>query len=851
MKLQFHKKGIPTNILKRMSVLFVVFIVSVVFFEIITNISENVKVSKQSDATLPIVCINFLGDASTELHGYVNEMDPAYMRDAIIPLDNERNVDISIQCKDFDVDSLEYAILSLDTQRNISKNKLNFNKKGDIITAKFQAENLIEKNEEYLLVLTIKNEERKVYYYTRIMQPDGCNEKEILDFAQFFHNTALSDDASDLATYIEPDAYTNSQDLSHVTINSSLSQVAYGTFNGKQVGNVRVSLTDISTNYITLTFNYELISKNGEKSEYYTCTEDFRIRYTADRLYLLAYDRTMEQLLNADSVVIKDNLLNIGITNPDVQYLSNETGTIVSFVQNGSLYEYDQTDRKMKEIFTFVDDPTDPRLTYDQHQVLLLNIDESGTMDYVVYGYMNSGNHEGQCGINLFHYDAISDVSTEQVFITTSSSYQILNANFSELLYETADNDFYIMVNGTLLYMSLNELTTKELMTGLDDAQYAVSGSRRYLAWMDEATVAEVIHIMDLETGSSFDIKANEGEVLKPLAFMEDDFIYGAVKKNDITVDGAGSTIYPMYKLTISGISTGKAYEQKTYQKSGYYINNIDLQSYTIYLDRIQIDPDGTILPAEEDTIKNSVGEQNKAVPITTAKDDVKQQVVLFNMIPLAEDEKLGKVDFESTGLVLADDSRNVSVASATSSTQYFVYVGSKVTLATDDLISAIAEADANMGIVLDNEPKYVWKRGRKSYQNAITGIAVGSSDSEASGMARALSAMLVHEGENVQVHNLIESGETPISILSRTLKGYDILDLTGASLTQVLYYVNIGNPVYAYTGDDTAVLIVGYDAANIIYFDPMTNTNSKMGISDAAEYFETYGNVFVSYINE
>ncbi|WP_406544587.1 hypothetical protein [Pseudobutyrivibrio sp.] len=851
MKLQFHKKGIPTNILKRMAVLFVVFIISVVFFEIITNISESVKVSKQSDATLPIVSINFLGDASTELHGYVNEMDPAYMRDAIIPLDSERNVNISIQCKDFDVDSLEYAILSLDTQRNISKNKLNFNKKGDIITASFQAENLIEKNEEYLLVLTIKNDEREVYYYTRIMQPEGCNEEEILDFAQYFHKTALSDDAGDLATYIEPDPYTTSEDLSHVTINSSLSQVAYGTFDGKQVGDVRVSLTDISTNYITLTFNYLLTRKNDDKSEYYTCSEDFRIRYTADRIYLLAYDRTMEQLLDEDSVVIKNNLLNIGITDPNVQYLSNETGTIVSFVQNGSLYEYNQTDRKMKEIFTFVDDPTDPRLTYDQHQVLLLNIDESGTMDYVVYGYMNSGNHEGQCGINLFHYDAINDVSTEQVFITTSSSYQILNANFSELLYETADNDFYIMVNGTLLYMSLNELTTKELMTGLDDAQYAVSGSRRYLAWMDEATVAEVIHIMDLETGSSFDIKANEGEVLKPLAFIEDDFIYGAVKKNDIMVDGAGSTIYPMYKLTISGISTGKAYEQKTYQKSGYYINNIDLESYTIYLDRIKIDADGTILPAEEDTIKNSVGEQNKAVPINTAMDDVKQQVVIFSMTPLEEDEKLGKVDYEMTGLVLADESRTVSVASATSSTQYFVYVGSKVSLATDDLISAIAEADANMGIVLDNEPKYVWKRGRKSYQNTITGIAVGSSDSEASGMARALSAMLVHEGENVQVHNLIESGETPISILSRTLKGYDILDLTGASLTQVLYYVNLGNPVYAYTGDDTAVLIVGYDAANIIYFDPLTNTNSKMGISDASEYFEQFGNVFVSYINE
>ena len=85
--------------------------------------------SNQPAPTLPVVSINYLGDAKTELHGYVNEMDPAYMRDAIIPLDKDRNVNISIECKDYNVDSLSYAILSLDTQRNISKNELEFNKK--------------------------------------------------------------------------------------------------------------------------------------------------------------------------------------------------------------------------------------------------------------------------------------------------------------------------------------------------------------------------------------------------------------------------------------------------------------------------------------------------------------------------------------------------------------------------------------------------------------------------------------------------------------------------------------------------------------------------------------------------
>jgi uncharacterized protein YvpB len=72
---------------------------------------------------------------------------------------------------------------------------------------------------------------------------------------------------------------------------------------------------------------------------------------------------------------------------------------------------------------------------------------------------------------------------------------------------------------------------------------------------------------------------------------------------------------------------------------------------------------------------------------------------------------------------------------------------------------------------------------------------------------------------------------------------------LTGASLSQALYYVNLGTPVYAYTGDDTAVLIIGYDASSIIYFDPMTSSNSKMSISEATTYFESFGNVFVSYI--
>lgn len=848
MKLQFYKKGLPTSVIKRIILLLAVFVAAIIFFEILTNRQRAVEGINMDSPTLPLVSIEYMGDVTTILHGYVQEMDPCYMRESIIPLSDDRVISLTMDTKGQEVTAMSYQIRSIDTERNISGNDVTYSQEGDTITASIQAENLIEKNEEYLLILTVEQGEKSIYYYTRIMETEGCYEDRIIDFAQDFHDKALNKELEGLATYVESKSGGDKNELGHVTINSSLSQITYGSFTGVEVADPLVSLTDISTNYVSLSFAYELSSISGQNTDYYLCKEDFRIRYTDQRMYLLSYDRSMEQMLDAGQMDINENVLDLGVTN-DVDYLSNETGTVVSFTHSGSLFQYNQTERTLKTIYSFVNDPTDIRSTYDQHKILILNIDESGTMDYVVYGYMNAGQHEGQCGINLYHYDSISNISTEQVFIPSSSSYQILNANFSDLIYESSNNSFYIMVNGTLLYMQLNELVTQEIMTGMDNSQYAVSGSGRYMAWMENPVTSDSIHILDLETSNSFDIKAASGQLLRPLGFMDDDLIYGIVNEKDVSMDEAGTKVYPMSQVIIADITnTAGASQLMSYEKSGVYISDIRIESYTIYLDRIQKDENGNYVETTGDTIKNSAGEQNKAVELTTSVDAARGNVLSITMDELKEGESLGKIISDSPKLAMANHTRDIAVSTSTNSTEYFVYVGSSVTLATDDLLTAITEADANMGLVVDNTPRYVWKRGRKSYQNAIS-VTYGSSDSESNSQAKALSAMLVHEGENVQVHTLLEGGQTPISILSSTLKDYDILDLTGASLDEVLYYVNLGNPVYAYTGENSALLIVGYDSANILVYNPDNMSTSKMGMQDATEYFASLGNVFVSYI--
>ena len=99
-----------------------------------------------------------------------------------------------------------------------------------------------------------------------------------------------------------------------------------------------------------------------------------------------------------------------------------------------------------------------------------------------------------------------------------------------------------------------------------------------------------------------------------------------------------------------------------------------------------------------------------------------------------------------------------------------------------------------------------------------------------------------------MDVEGLLAQGETPKQILTEALSEYQVIDLTGCSMEQVLYYVNLKTPVFAMVGNE-AVLIAGYDEHNTILYNPETNTTYKKGIRDSETMFANAGNVFIGYI--
>lgn len=127
---------------------------------------------------------------------------------------------------------------------------------------------------------------------------------------------------------------------------------------------------------------------NGEL-EYYNVEEYYRVRYTNDRMYLLNFERTMDEIFRAENDDFYENYLQLGICSSDVEYKSNETGSILCFVKEGELWCYNATEKSFPRCSASVVMRIDSRENHKEHDIRIIKVDETGSADFVVYGYMN------------------------------------------------------------------------------------------------------------------------------------------------------------------------------------------------------------------------------------------------------------------------------------------------------------------------------------------------------------------------------------------------------------------------------------------------------------------------------
>ena len=835
------------------AVLSTVFLMATLIFGTLTNHANEDLTTEMEAATLPVVSLYQKGVEINELHGYATEMNAAYMRGTVTPIGTDRKLPITIQTYQTPVDAISYEIRSLDAERLIANADVDtYEEKKGKITAELPIQNLLERGEEYLLIIRLGSGTESIYYYTRILEPVDCYVEECVGFVLDFNDkTFNAETTGTLATYMEKTTGDNST-LHYVSLNSSLKQVGWADFRPERLTDPVPSIKEITSTYNVIVLDYVVtsIGENGE-SEYYNVEEYYRVRYTSNRFYLLNFERTVDQIFRGENQSIYDQYIQLGIRSGEVEYRANEGGTIVAFVQQGELWSYNTVENTLAKVFSFRGyEGIDKRENYGEHGIKIVGIDEVGSVDYMVYGYMNRGIHEGEVGIAVYHYDSLSNTNEELVFILSNRSYEVMKSGLGQLMYVNEGGELFLMVDGTVYGIDLNTLAMREVIRNLTDGAFAVSRSNRLIAWAERGGVEEAqssIRVMNLSNEKVSEITGGGGESLRPLGFMDEDFVYGTAKDADIFEDAAGNVTFPMYQIKIVEVTGDEVNVLKKYEKNGYYVSGVEIRDYTMYLNRIRYN--GTAYVGEDqDMIVNREGDADEMIGLTVSADEIKEAQV---QIVLSETSGGRAPKLLTPKETILTESRTVELDEENGSQYYYVYVKGNVILATDDVTKAVVAANENMGVVIGDNLEYVWKRSRKANQPALSDIAASQEDAASGSVAQCINAMLQREGINISVGALIEGGETPKNILNNTMKDANVLDLTGCSVEEVLYYVSCGSPVFAMTGSNDAVLVIGYDASSVAIYDPSTGTFYRRLMAEADEMFANAGNVFFTYLRK
>lgn len=812
------KKGIIKVI-----VLFLLLCTAFVGTAFFLNQEKTVGIRDMKEPTLPVVYMQLENVLINPMYGYAQEMEEQYMRDSLTPMGTSRELTLVVDQKESKVASVEYQISTADGTTVIEKNRLHTETlENGKIGATFQLQHSILMNQEYTLRFHVTLDDGSVYYYyTRLIQRAGMNTSHYLEFAENFYQQCIAK-GNEIATYLEPDETETNSTYATLNIHSSYERITWGQMKTTLEKKAIPVIKDINETTCSVAMDYVISDQTDEEEKEYYLVEDFyRMRYSQSRVMLLDFERETEKVFDGENPILTSTGINLGIVNKDIQYRYNKNEDIAAFVQAGELWSYNRSANKISRIYSFRDGELDNRKNLMQHNIKIVRVEESGDIDFVVYGYMNSDVHEGEVGIGVYHYGAELNQIREDAFIPMKTTYEYLKSDMEILSYVSKQDKLYLMLENDLYEIDAQNQSYRIVKENIQDDCYVVSKSQESIAWMNEMLENEStsITVMNLESGQQYQIQAGAGERIKAIGFVNEDLVYGLARQEDILVDNVGNITFGMHTARIEQFG-GTIVKEQT--QPDVWIRDVVIAEGLIEVQQVRKE-NGAYVEVESTHIMNTTQSSEEHISVRLVvtehkatqigldfEKNISNKNVLYVESNLLQQTETGIIDLQ---LVRQD------------SNIYYVYAKGKLDSTWTKVSDAIFRANTQMGVVLNRQQQYVWERGNRDDSNKVN---------------------------TEDVPSIILSGTIDEKTLQQSLgEGYDVLNMTGCTLDSVLYQVGKGNPVIAKVSDAINIVIIGYDKYNTILYYPVTQETGYYGINDSTALFENAGNVFVGYMEK
>ena len=812
-----------TRFLRRFLILLIVFVMGVAGTAFLMNNETTDDRSDMNNPTLPEVMVDFNGTLANRMYGYRQPMEADFVRDSVTPLDTTKKLTIAVNPYEEKIKSLSYEVRTSDGTKIVENRKvksLDSSGSDGYLRAQIEISSGLLMNQEYSLQISLDTSDGEAYYYTRVVSRSSTNTEDYVKFASSFAQMCMDKNAADgLAAYLES-AESSSTNFTAVTIQSPLSTISWGNLSPQisKKGIPVIKEINETTASISLKYEIKAANENGG-AEYYNVTDFYRLRYTDTRIMLLDFQRSADQVFDPQQTVITDDGLLLGVRDKNVTMLSNEDGSVTAFTQEGALWTYAPDTGKFVDIFDFRrksnGDFRDSRM---EHDIKLLGINDSGDLDFMVYGYMNRGTYEGYCGVGIYHYDHDQNVVEERVFIPTSESFEFLKKDLEKLSYVNEENELFLLLAKSLYKINIEDNSSEVLEEGIKNANFVSSDNNDHAAWLvSEGDEKGNIKEINFDTGETRLIEHEKGKRLRAVGFMNEDLIYGILNKSDILTDEDG---HKSEGISILRIEDFDGNVKKEYQKDGLYITDISVGSTLIEFELSAKSGDTSYVAQKKDNIMN-----NKKATENTVKIELVSASRTGVRVKLALNGT-AQTDSPLTMYAKVSSTNQKDIVLDTQIPQeftYYVYGQGGLDSIYTDPAKAILQADALGGVVLNRAQQYIWERGNKKTKTQM---------------------------DTAELPEAILAGTMDIKTLKKSVKKTGtVIDLTGCSLDSVLYEVSAQRPVIAKTGSDTSVVIVGYDEYNTYLYDPVKKETYPYGMNDSTDLFQKAGNVFITYV--
>ncbi|MDD6656206.1 MAG: hypothetical protein PUE95_02715 [Lachnospiraceae bacterium] len=829
------------------------FVLSILIISSVMNRGNSDITMEMSEASYPLVYVNYEGEHINCLHGYAQEMDVSFMRDTITPLGENRELSLYIDTFNTSITSIAYEVRSTDGTRLIESTQLyDYIVQTAGISADIQLKDLIDPDEEYELIILLNDVQgRQLRYYTRVVLRSDNHIGEEIYFARNFHEKTFDrENANEIAQYLETNESGDNTTYSYVNIHSSFRQITWGDLTVEKITEPQLSITELfpQTARITISYYVNVLTETGERR----CRVDeyYRLRYGIQRIYLLNYERTMTEVFEMDLAAFNNNKIDLGIRNADVEIAESEDGGAFAFVSANRLFCYNSNNNRFSQLFAFyTKDHEDERTFYNQNDIRVLSVDEAGNVQFAVYGYMNRGTHEGKMGVAVYLFNGVLNTIEEEAFIPYNRSFATLESDVERLMYLNSNEELFVYLGGSIFCINLNDNSYTVVAKDLAQESFKVSESGRIVVWPEgeDPDRSQNLNVMNLNTKVISTIDAGAGHYIRPLGFMEEDLIYGLVNQSDLFVDNAGSLVTPMFCINISSEPDNKISMQ--YQKDDIYIMNVILSDNQITMERARKTPEGVYVATAADQIMSNTSELKHENTIDVAATKALEKIV---QIAAKSNIATRSLKFMTPKEVMYEGGHEVNLEYPESMHEnYYVYGSGGILGVYAKESEAVNIAEQESGTVLNGYGDYVWIKANRNVSNQIMKITATMQDENNSSLAVCLDTMLLAEGISRNSQYLLDQGATALSVLQDNMpEDCEILDLSGCSLDAVLYYVNRDIPVMAILNDRSAVLIIGFNELNTVIMDPATGTIYKKGINDSTDWFNSNGNQFITYIN-